>query len=615
VLVQPPEAPSPKRETREGTTPFHKKRRRRRDNELGQVLLRKGFITPVQLRQALAIQGQQGGHVGKILRNMGACDSSAIAEALVEQVRTARARGRQRDLVRAARANPSIMGLTVRCRPGLVALVLLAGDLVSLGIAAGVMWWFVSDDVLSIAQRVVLVSVAPLCVMALAVSRLYAVTPPSPPDEIRSTVGVITLVYVGSWMLSIAARVVPVNSLSHGAWVLAFLISVVLVPLVRGILRSTFSKRPWWGHGVVVIGAGRVGRAVVETLLRRPQLGLKPIAILDDDPARQGSVRVAWGEDDMVVEPVGEPTQTELEPPSSDRQAALEQFAEVGGVPVVGGIGLAAVLAQRLRIETVVIAMPEMDSPAVLGLIERFGDSYTDVLVIPDLFNLAHFGAPTRYLGGVLGIEVQRQLMHRGPRFAKRTMDVVLTIFGGLLILPILVLLGLLIWFDSRGGVFYVQKRLGQDGVRFNALKFRTMHSDADRRLAELLETNADLRAEYLQFHKLSLDPRITRVGRFLRKYSLDELPQLWNVVKGEMSLVGPRPYLEKEIPDMQQKEAIVLRVRPGLTGIWQVTTRNESTFEERVNLDVEYVRNWSPWLDLYILARTFSVVVGGTGS
>jgi Undecaprenyl-phosphate galactose phosphotransferase WbaP len=194
-------------------------------------------------------------------------------------------------------------------------------------------------------------------------------------------------------------------------------------------------------------------------------------------------------------------------------------------------------------------------------------------------------------------------------------MDIALTLVGGILILPLLVFIAVLIKADSKGSPFYTQRRLGQDGVRFRALKFRTMHRDADRRLTELLDSSSELRAEFDQFHKLSRDPRITRVGRFLRKYSLDELPQLWNVISGDMSLVGPRPYLEKEIPEMAQKEAIVLRVRPGLTGIWQVTTRNESTFEERVDMDVEYVRNWSPWLDLYILARTVTVVVAGTGS
>jgi Undecaprenyl-phosphate galactose phosphotransferase WbaP len=218
-------------------------------------------------------------------------------------------------------------------------------------------------------------------------------------------------------------------------------------------------------------------------------------------------------------------------------------------------------------------------------------------------------------MGGVVGLEVQRQLMHRGPRFAKRTMDIVLTLIGGTLLLPFLLIIGLVIKFDSKGSVFYRQRRLGQDGVRFMALKFRTMHENAEERLQQVLESDPALRIEYSAYHKLAADPRVTRVGRFIRKYSLDELPQIWNVLKGDMSLVGPRPYLEREIPDMDQKEAIVLRVKPGITGIWQVTTRNESTFEERVDLDVEYVRNWTPWLDLYILARTVPVVIGGTGS
>jgi lipopolysaccharide/colanic/teichoic acid biosynthesis glycosyltransferase len=471
----------------------------------------------------------------------------------------------------------------------------------------------VSDDVLSLTQRVVLMSVVPLCLLVMLVVHLYEVTPPSPPEEIRRITMVITLTYMGSWTVSVAARIVSAKVLSHGAWVLAWGLSILLVPIVRGILRSRLSKKPWWGHPVVVIGAGRVGRAVVHSLLRRPQLGLKPVAILDDDPRRLGSVRVAWGEDDMVLEPVSDAMAADLESPSE--RSAMEQFAVVEGVPVVGGIDLAAAIAQRLDIHSVVIAMPEMDSAELLNLIERFGDSYTSVLVIPDLVNLVHFGAPARYMGGVVGLEVQRQLMHRGPRLAKRTMDIVLTLIGGLMILPFLAIVATIIKFDSKGSIFYRQRRLGQDGVRFMALKFRTMHENADERLASVLESDPALRLEYHAFHKLAADPRVTRAGRFLRKYSLDELPQIWNVLVGEMSLVGPRPYLEREIPEMEQKEAIVLRVKPGVTGIWQVTTRNESTFQERVDLDVEYVRNWTPWLDIYILARTIPVVVGGTGS
>jgi Undecaprenyl-phosphate galactose phosphotransferase WbaP len=235
--------------------------------------------------------------------------------------------------------------------------------------------------------------------------------------------------------------------------------------------------------------------------------------------------------------------------------------------------------------------------------------------VIPDLFSVAHFGAPTHNLGGVLGIEVRRQLLLTGPRVAKRAMDIALTSVGGLLMLPIVAVIGLLIKLDSAGPIFYQQKRLGQDGVRFVAYKFRTMYGDGERRLQEVLDRDELLRAEYEEFHKLTIDPRVTRFGRFLRKYSLDELPQVWSVLVGDMSLVGPRPYLEREIPEMAGREAIVLRVKPGITGIWQVTERNASSFDQRVQLDVDYVRSWSPWLDLYVLARTVPVVFGGTGS
>jgi Undecaprenyl-phosphate galactose phosphotransferase WbaP len=348
-------------------------------------------------------------------------------------------------------------------------------------------------------------------------------------------------------------------------------------------------------------------------LQSRPQLGLKPVAILDDDPAKLGAVRATWGENDIVVERIPHDADEEFGTPSE--RSAVEQFAEVDNVPVVGGLELAPALAQRLHIKTVVVAMPQMDSASILALIERFAETYTHVLVIPDVFNLVHFGAPTQYLGGALGIEVRRQLLLRWPRAAKRTMDIVLTGLGFALIFPILLVVALLIKFDSKGPVLYRQRRLGQDGVRFSALKFRTMYLNADELLEKLLQENPALRVEWDTFHKLPDHPGITRIGKFLRKYSLDELPQLWNVLRGEMSLVGPRPYMEREIPDMDQKESIILRVRPGLTGIWQVTWRNESTFEQRLQLDVEYVRNWSPWLDIYVIARTVPVVLGGTGT
>jgi exopolysaccharide biosynthesis polyprenyl glycosylphosphotransferase len=588
-------------------------RRRRRDNEIGQILIRKGAITPEQLRQALRVQSEVGGHVGQILKKLGACDARDVADALIEQVRVQRSRGKIRSAARLARENPSLGGLQAKGRPGIAVAILLLSDVLTLCVGAGLLFSHVSPYLVSMAERWVFVTLFPLCMITFSTLRLYSITPPSPPDEIRSTTVGISLVYFGSWAVSVATRPEEFGRVAHGYWLVAWFLSVLLVPIARGWLRSSLCKKSWWGRPVIVLGAGRVGRNVVMTLQSRPQLGLKPVAILDDDPAKLGAVRATWGESDIVVERVPRDADEEFGSPSE--RSAVEQFAEVDNVPVVGGLELAPALAQRLGIKTVVVAMPQMDSASILALIERFAETYTHVLVIPDVFNLVHFGAPTQYLGGALGIEVRRQLLLRWPRAAKRAMDIILTSIGLLCILPVIGVLAVLIKFDSKGPIIYQQRRLGQDGVRFSAKKFRTMHLNADEILEKHLEENPNLRIEWETFHKLPDHPGVTRIGKVLRKYSLDELPQLWNVLVGEMSLVGPRPYMEREIPDMDQKESIILRVRPGLTGIWQVTTRNESTFEQRLQLDVEYVRNWSPWLDMYVIARTFPVVLGGTGT
>lgn len=597
--------------------PAFYKRRRRRGDELGQILLRHKQITPEQLRAALRLQTEEGGHLGAILKRMGACDSRAIAEALLEQVRVTRDKGKARETEARARESPSLMGLTIHCRPRLTTLSVVLSDLVALGIGTGLAWMLITHDAPGRVQRYGILAVLPLCMLIFAYVQLYAATPPGPPEEIRrSTLG-ITFVCAGLWLVSFLVRSGGWDGVQHLAWFLAWIVGVFLVPIFRATLRWKFSKRRWWGQPVVVLGAGRVGRAVVGTLQQRPQLGLKPVAVLDDDPAKHGTLRATWGDDDIEVEAVpestGEPPKST--PESASTRAAWANFSQIEEVPVLGGLELAPVLSQRLKVRFAVVAMPEADSAALLSIIERYAESFQSVLAIPDLFDLAFFGAATRDLGGVLGIEVRRQLLLTGPRLAKRLMDVTITGLGLLFVSPLLIIIAVLIKLDSKGSVFYHQKRLGQDGVRFPALKFRTMHGDGERRLQELLARDSKLQAEYDAFHKLTVDPRVTRVGRFLRKYSLDELPQLLNVMFGDMSLVGPRPYLEREIPEMEQKEAIILRVKPGITGIWQVTERNASTFERRLHMDVEYVRSWSPWLDIYVLARTIPVVLGGTGS
>jgi lipopolysaccharide/colanic/teichoic acid biosynthesis glycosyltransferase len=599
------------RSSEERAAPAFYKRRKKRTNEIGQVLLRRGAIRPEQLREALRIQRDTGGLVGAILMGMGACDAHDIGHALLEQLRHRTSGHQGSTLALRASENPSIIGLLVRSKPGLTRALLLTTDAIGLFLAPLLAQWWVVGAASPGTRVIVALVVTLLATTGLAMTRLYSMTPPSPPEEIRRITHVVSLVYIGfcavAWLEKTGYLAFGVR---RGAWFVAWALSLVLVPLGRGLLRAKFAKKPWWGHPVVVLGAGKVGRALVGTLQNHPELGLKPVAILDDDPEKQGTLRASWGQYDISVDSVTDPS---LSTPSV--RAVWGQFSEVEGIPIVGGLDLAPALAQRLGIRCALVAMAETESAELVTTLERVGDGFTNVLLVPDLFNIAHFGAPAHSLGGLLGIEVRRQLLLAGARAAKRTMDLVLTMIGGLLVLPLLVVIAVLIRLDSPGPALYRQERLGQDGVRFQALKFRTMYGDGEERLAGLLASNPALRSEYEEFHKLSTDPRITHFGRWLRKYSLDELPQIYNVLRGDMSLVGPRPYLEREIPAMNQQEVIVLRAKPGITGIWQVTERNATGFERRVQIDFEYVRNWSPWLDIYVLARTFIVISSGTGA
>jgi Undecaprenyl-phosphate galactose phosphotransferase WbaP len=220
-----------------------------------------------------------------------------------------------------------------------------------------------------------------------------------------------------------------------------------------------------------------------------------------------------------------------------------------------------------------------------------------------------------RQIGGSLAVEVRRDLLRPLPRIAKRVTD--LLVVG--LCLPVValtvLLFGLMVRLESPGPVFYGHDRIGRNQARFRIWKLRTMQVNGDRLLQEVLARDGVLREEWLRDRKLRKDPRVTRVGRFLRKTSLDELPQLWNVLRGEMSLVGPRPIVEDEVAAYGPNFSLYCRVTPGLTGLWQVSGRNEVSSGDRVRLDSYYVRNWSPWLDLHIMARTAKVVLTGQGA
>jgi undecaprenyl-phosphate galactose phosphotransferase len=215
----------------------------------------------------------------------------------------------------------------------------------------------------------------------------------------------------------------------------------------------------------------------------------------------------------------------------------------------------------------------------------------------------------------VFGLQVKNNLLSNSGQVPKRVMDIILSFLGLLCLTPFLLLFALMIKLESPGRVFYRQLRMGKNGLRFNLLKFRTMYQNSAALLKEELEHDPALKQEWERYQKLKDDPRITCVGKFLRRFSLDELPQLWNVLKGEMSLVGPRPMMVDQVEMYGETIRDFFRVKPGMTGLWQVSGRNQTTFARRAELDLEYIQRWSVWLDIYIMLKTVKIVIWREGA
>lgn len=354
--------------------------------------------------------------------------------------------------------------------------------------------------------------------------------------------------------------------------VMAFLISILMLPAMRKSMRSFLRMLGLWEKAIVLIGTEAAAREVLCNLKKHPDWGYIPAGVV----LQKG-------------------------------ETAPEGMKLIGYVENMRALSF--------KVDEVIVAMPDVSRKKLVSIVEGASRFAPVVKVVADLHGLASVGVRTHDLDGMLLLEMEDRLALRKNRVMKRVFDLICSVFCLIVLSPLFALLALLVKLDSRGPVFFGHARVGKDGKEFICYKFRTMVPNAQQVLEDLLKNDLEARSQWQKDYKLKDDPRITRVGNILRKTSLDELPQIWNVLKGEMSLIGPRPIVTEEIEMYGQKSKYFFKVTPGITGLWQVSGRNDIDYDERVLLDEYYAKNWSLWLDIEILLRTIGAVLKKNGA
>ena len=379
------------------------------------------------------------------------------------------------------------------------------------------------------------------------------------------------IVYLAKWQLS--------RSWFLTAWIFA----LALVPITRVTVKRWLIRANHWQRPTVIIGVGTNAREAGKALYGEPLMGLSVIAFLSPPGETLVPTTIEVGGCSIPVRVLDE-----------DPYAILDTL----GSPQI----IVALEAESL--------LPHQK------LLQLLSARYSDISIIPPLRGLPLYGMEMTHFFSheVLMLTVRNNLARPGPRFIKRLFDIIVSLLLLIFLSPLFAFLSWKIR-SSGGGAIFGHLRIGQHEKQFHCLKFRTMVENADEVLAQVLERDPDARTEWEQDFKLKNDPRITPIGQFLRETSLDELPQLWNVLKGDMSLVGPRPIIQEELKRYGNQAGYYLEARPGITGLWQISGRNDTGYEDRVALDCWYVRNWSLWYDLVVLFKTVRVVLKKEGA
>lgn len=362
--------------------------------------------------------------------------------------------------------------------------------------------------------------------------------------------------------------------ISRGFLLCDWILSYTLVCLERFVARAILSRIGIWQSTAIIIGAGKTAEKFVKAF----SMNYNIVGFVEDDATRP----------------------------------LLKKY------PCLGRFEDAEQILQAHPVQEVILATPGLSKKEQVKIFYRVQPFVRNVSVIPNIFGvpIGNVDIESSIDDRLLVLKTSNNLKSHGNQILKRAFDLVVGSAIAICILPVLAVLAIMIRLDSNGPAFYNAARIGKGGKTFKCYKFRSMYQNADRILLDFLGKHPEAEQEWKEFQKLrGDDPRVTKVGKFIRKYSLDELPQIFNVIKGEMSLVGPRPYLPREKEKIGNYLPVICMTTPGITGLWQVSGRNDISFNGRLQLDSWYVRNWSLWQDIVLLFKTIGVVCGKKGA
>jgi Undecaprenyl-phosphate galactose phosphotransferase WbaP len=359
---------------------------------------------------------------------------------------------------------------------------------------------------------------------------------------------------------------------------LAWIFSLVLFPLFRVITKKLLISLKFWKKKLIIIGFNPTGRLVVNSLMKNKTMGYDVLGFIDDDSD-------TWGK-------------------------------SYKGIKVIGSTSDLDYFSKKYCSKDIMIIIPPFPHKKLRDLLNLCESISESMWIVPQNGDFITEGVDIENLGETIALFIKRNLHKPWNIAIKNLFDILLTLVLITLLLPFWIVITIAIKLNSKGPFLYRQKRIGRKKETFKLFKFRSMYVDNETRLNQYLDKNPAAREEWNSHHKLkNHDPRVTGIGKIIRKFSLDELPQFFNVLWGNMSLVGPRPYLPEELTGKIEFIELISRVKPGMTGLWQISGRSDLTFEERMKLDEYYIRNWSLWLDIVILLKSARLLYSSKGA